>query len=70
MRPQGIAETSVAPDLAMPDAEFRAFLEDMTLLKRLPSLSDVARTAAILASDGAAAMSGSVVNLTCGMSVG
>ncbi|MEW2489505.1 SDR family oxidoreductase [Streptomyces sp. NPDC048411] len=70
MRPHRIAETFDAPDLPMPDAEFRAFLEGMTLLKRLPSLSDVARTAAFLASDGAAAMSGSVVNLTCGMSVG
>ncbi|MFG2562983.1 SDR family NAD(P)-dependent oxidoreductase [Streptomyces sp. NPDC048496] len=70
VRPHRIAETVDAPDLPMPDAEFRAFLEGMTLLKRLPSLSDVARTAAFLASDGAAAMSGSVVNLTCGMSVG
>ncbi|WP_433364489.1 SDR family NAD(P)-dependent oxidoreductase [Streptosporangium sp. CA-115845] len=69
LRPHRIGETIDAPDLPMPEAEFRAFLEGVTLLKRLPSLNDVARTAAFLASDGAAAISGSVVNLTCGMSV-
>jgi 3-oxoacyl-[acyl-carrier protein] reductase len=40
----------------------------MTLLKRLPTLDEVAKTAAFLASDGAAAISGAVANLTCGMS--
>lgn len=39
---------------------------ETTLLKRLPTLSDVAETAAFLASDRAAAMTGTVVNLTCG----
>jgi NAD(P)-dependent dehydrogenase (short-subunit alcohol dehydrogenase family) len=37
-----------------------------TLLKRLPTLSDVAETAAFLASDGAGALTGTVVNLTGG----
>jgi 3-oxoacyl-[acyl-carrier protein] reductase len=49
--------------------EFRNLLESMTLLKRLPTLDDVANTAAFLASDNAAAMSGAVANLTCGTSV-
>jgi 3-oxoacyl-[acyl-carrier protein] reductase len=48
--------------------EFRAILENMTLLKRLPTLDDVANTAAFLASDPAAATTGTVANLTCGMS--
>ena len=49
--------------------EFRGFIEGTTLLKRLPTLNDVANTAAFLASDNAAAISGAVANLTCGMSV-
>jgi 3-oxoacyl-[acyl-carrier protein] reductase len=37
-----------------------------TLLKRLPTLEPVAATAAFLASDGTDAITGTVVNLTCG----
>lgn len=37
-----------------------------TMLKRLPSLSEVAETAAFLASDRAGAMTGVVANLSCG----
>ena len=37
-----------------------------TLLKRLPSLSEVAETAAFLASDRAGALTGTVGNLSCG----
>ncbi len=37
-----------------------------TLLKRLPTLSEVAETAAFLASDRAGAMTGAVANLSCG----
>ena len=37
-----------------------------TLLKRLPRLFEVAETAAFLASDRAGAMTGAVVNLSCG----
>jgi len=37
-----------------------------TLLKRLPTLSEIAETAAFLASDRAAAMTGTVVNLSGG----
>jgi enoyl-[acyl-carrier-protein] reductase (NADH) len=38
----------------------------MTLLKRLPSLTDVGNTAAIMASDYAGSMTGTVANITCG----
>jgi len=70
LRPHRIGDTLRAdPDLPMGQDEFRSFIENMTLLKRLPTLADVASTAAFLASDSAAAMSGAVANLTCGMSV-
>ncbi len=37
-----------------------------TLLKRLPTLAEVADVAAFLASDRAASMTGTVANMTCG----
>ena len=37
-----------------------------TMLKRLPTLADVAEAAAFLASDRAGAMTGTVANLTAG----
>jgi 3-oxoacyl-[acyl-carrier protein] reductase len=69
IRPHRIGDTLSEADFPMGVDEFRSFIEDMTLLKRLPTLDDVAATAAFLASDKAAAMSGTVANLTCGMSV-
>jgi enoyl-[acyl-carrier-protein] reductase (NADH) len=57
------------PDLPMPQDEFRRFLEEMTLLKRMPKLAEVANAAAFFASDHAAAVTGTIANLTCGMSV-
>jgi 3-oxoacyl-[acyl-carrier protein] reductase len=70
LRPHRIGDTlGPEPDFPMGRDEFRNLLESMTLLKRLPTLDDVANTAAFLASDNAAAMSGAVANLTCGMSV-
>jgi 3-oxoacyl-[acyl-carrier protein] reductase len=70
IRPHRVGDTlGPDPDFPMGQQEFRSFIENLTLLKRLPTLADVANTAAFLASDGAAAMSGTVANLTCGMSV-
>lgn len=70
IRPHRIGDTLGAEaDFPMGRDEFRSFIENMTLLKRLPVLADVANAAAFLASDNAAAMSGTVANLTCGMSV-
>jgi 3-oxoacyl-[acyl-carrier protein] reductase len=40
-----------------------------TLLKRLPTLAEVADVAAFMASDRAGAMTGTVANLTCGLLV-
>ncbi|WP_274630231.1 SDR family NAD(P)-dependent oxidoreductase [Arvimicrobium flavum] len=69
IRPQRIGETMSEADFPVPRDEFIGVLEGMTLTKRLPTLADVANTAAFLASNQAAAMSGAVANLTCGMSV-
>ena len=46
--------------------EFQALLEQTTLLKRLPTLTEVADTAAFLASDRAGAMTATVANLSAG----
>jgi 3-oxoacyl-[acyl-carrier protein] reductase len=70
LRPHRIDDTlGPDPDFPIGRDEFRQLIENMTLLKRLPTLSDVANTAAFLASDRAAAMTGAVANLTCGMFV-
>ncbi|HEX5619179.1 MAG TPA: SDR family oxidoreductase [Solirubrobacteraceae bacterium] len=47
-------------------AEFQALLEQTTLLKRLPTLAEVADTAAFLASDRAGAMTATVANVSAG----
>jgi 3-oxoacyl-[acyl-carrier protein] reductase len=49
--------------------EFIATLQEMALLKRLPSLAEVGNVAALMASDYASAMTGSVANMTCGQIV-
>ena len=59
----------VESDLPMPMADFIALVETMTLLRKLPTPADVANTAVFLASDHAAAMTGTVATLTCGTSV-
>jgi NAD(P)-dependent dehydrogenase (short-subunit alcohol dehydrogenase family) len=47
-------------------AQFQAILEQGTLLKRLPTLTEVADTAAFIASDRAGAMTATVANLSAG----
>jgi 3-oxoacyl-[acyl-carrier protein] reductase len=70
IRPHRIGDTLGSDaDFDMEPDKFRRLIEDMTLLKRLPTLDMVASTAVFLASDHAAAMSGTVANLSCGMSV-
>jgi NAD(P)-dependent dehydrogenase (short-subunit alcohol dehydrogenase family) len=68
LRPHRIGDTLGAEtDLPLSPAEFRAYLESLTLTGRLPSLADVAETAVFLASDRARAITGATANLTCGM---
>jgi NAD(P)-dependent dehydrogenase (short-subunit alcohol dehydrogenase family) len=47
-------------------AQFQAMLEQSTLLKRLPTLAELAGTATFVASDRAGAMTATVVNLSAG----
>ena len=57
---------SAATAAGVTAAEFRVLAEEGTLLKRLPTLAEVAETAAFLASDRAGAMTGTVANLSAG----
>jgi NAD(P)-dependent dehydrogenase (short-subunit alcohol dehydrogenase family) len=61
LRPNLIPET--APDMSRRDLE--PLLRD-TLTGRLPRLDEVAAAAAFLGSDHAGAITGAVINLTCG----
>jgi 3-oxoacyl-[acyl-carrier protein] reductase len=49
--------------------EFIASLKARTLLNRLPSLADVGNVAAVMASDCASTMTGTIANMSCGMLV-
>ena len=61
LRPDAIPETWG------PGAEaVRTYMEDGTALGRLPTLTEVANAAVLMASDRASAMTGTVANLTCG----
>ena len=80
IRPHAVADAPAAgsytgglfePAAAAAGQSVQEFLDDGgmvqgTLLKRLPTLSEVAETAAFLASDRAGAMTGTVVNLSGG----
>jgi NAD(P)-dependent dehydrogenase (short-subunit alcohol dehydrogenase family) len=57
---------SAAPAAGVTPAQFQARLEQSTLLRRLPTLAEVADTAAFVASDRAGAMTATVVNLSAG----
>lgn len=58
----------VALPAGMDIDEMLAGAAESTLLKRLPRLAEIANTAVFLASEQAGAMTGTVVNLSCGMS--
>ncbi|GAA1282115.1 short-chain dehydrogenase [Planotetraspora silvatica] len=74
LRPDGIPETATidvvyglhAQALGITRAEFTDAMRERTLLKRLPTLADVAGGAVFLASADAAAMTGTVANLSGG----
>ena len=56
--------------MVMDDASFQQVLQGiagMTMLRRAPALAQVADTAAFLASDRASGITGTIVNVTCGM---
>jgi NAD(P)-dependent dehydrogenase (short-subunit alcohol dehydrogenase family) len=57
---------SAAQAAGVEPAQFQALLEQGTLLKRLPTLAEVADTVAFLASDRAGAMTAAVANVSAG----
>ncbi|MCI0395913.1 MAG: SDR family oxidoreductase [Chloroflexi bacterium] len=69
--PQGIRVVCLRPD-AIPETwsagadEVRTYMENGTVLGRLPTLDEVANAAVFMASDRASAMTGTIANLTCG----
>lgn len=71
--PQGVRVVCLRPD-AIPetwsgvasDAPVKAYMEQGTVLGRLPRLEEVANTAVFLASDWAGAITGATANVTCG----
>jgi 3-oxoacyl-[acyl-carrier protein] reductase len=69
LRAEGIPETWRSPEEAKQFADLQKFhdlLEGRTLLRRLPTLEEVANVAAFVASDRASAMTATVANVTCG----
>jgi len=74
LRPDGIPETATidtvfglhADALGMTTAQFTAMMADRTLIKRLPTLAEVAAAAVFLASRDAAAITGTALNLSGG----
>jgi NAD(P)-dependent dehydrogenase (short-subunit alcohol dehydrogenase family) len=68
MSPENIA--AVNPNLKLDAAaleQMLAGMAQMTMLRRAPSLAQVADTAAFLASDRAGGITGTIVNVTCGL---
>jgi NAD(P)-dependent dehydrogenase (short-subunit alcohol dehydrogenase family) len=57
---------TAGPAVGATPAQFQARLEQATVLGRLPTLAEVAGTAAFVASDRAGAMTATVVNLSAG----
>lgn len=77
MIPEATEVSSHSRDIFQINAELAGITLDQmlagaassTLLKRLPTLAEVANTAVFMASDQAGAMTGTVANLTCGFLV-
>ena len=65
LRPDALPETW-GPHDEGPAADSFRYMTDGTALGRMPTLQEVADTAAFAASDRASAMTGAIVNLTCG----
>lgn len=67
LRSEAIPETwSTDPADAAQVTDFKAYMTAGTILGRMTTLAEVANAAAFAASDRATAISGAIVNLTCG----
>jgi NAD(P)-dependent dehydrogenase (short-subunit alcohol dehydrogenase family) len=64
LRPDALPESWGSP--ASEPSPVGTYMSEGTVLGRLPSLQQIADTAAFVASDRAGAITGAVVNLTCG----
>lgn len=68
LSPEKIAAVNGAINMNAADVErLIENIAQMTMLRRLPNLERVADVAAFLASDRAGAMTGTIINVTCGM---
>lgn len=67
LRSDAIPETwTVARDPDVSISDVKTYMENGTVLGRLPTLDEVANAAVFMASDRASAMTGTIANLTCG----
>lgn len=67
LRPEAIPESwDVAPEHVEIVNEIKSYMTAGTILGRMPSLAELANGAALAASDRSSAMSGAILNLTCG----
>jgi 3-oxoacyl-[acyl-carrier protein] reductase len=67
LRSDAIPETwSTDPAHAEGVNEFKTYMTNGTILGRMPTLAELANGAVLAASDRASAMSGAILNLTCG----
>ncbi len=67
LRPDAIPQTwNFAEPADENTARIKTYMQNGTVLRRLPTLAEVAEAAAFLASDRASAMTGTVANLSCG----
>jgi NAD(P)-dependent dehydrogenase (short-subunit alcohol dehydrogenase family) len=67
LRSDAIPETwPMAPEHEAMFTEFRSYMTAGTVLGRMPTLAELANGAAFAASDRATAISGAILNLTCG----
>lgn len=67
LRSDALPETwPVTPENAETIADFKAYMTAGTILGRMPTLAELANGAAFAASDRATAISGAILNLSCG----
>lgn len=66
LRPDALPETWGEHKAGEPKGEVWRYMEDGTALGHLPTLAEVAGAAVFVASDAAGALTGTVLNLTCG----
>ena len=66
LRPDAIPETWTVDLTVTSAADVKTYMENGTVLGRLPTLDEVANAAVFMASDRASAMTGTIANLTCG----